>query len=117
MDKDEYGEIVNGENTYKVISDKLKESKGVLIGWTDGLLSHYDIYFSLGVEVKQGNIQRGIKPWDLFIGIIGHNFYGFNSDNEKHWTYIAEKLELGNNETSEKVAELVNGVIRNLGKN
>ena len=47
MNKDNYGEIINGEETYKFIKEELcKNYYDVIIGWTDGELDHRDIYFS-----------------------------------------------------------------------
>ena len=40
--------------------------------------------------------------------------FGFTYNEKKHSGYIAEKLDLGINETSEKFAELLNGVIEKL---
>ena len=117
MDKDEYGEVINGENTYSGIANFLIGwGENVIIGWTDELGTHYDIFFSLNNTGGVGDFQRGIRTDDLFVGIVAHNFYGFDIESEKHWTYIAEKLRLGENKTAEKVAELINGVIRHLKK-
>lgn len=112
MDKDEYGEIINGKNTYSYIANCLVNwGENVIIGWTDELGTHYDIFFSLNNTEGIGNFQRGIRISDLFVGIVSKSFFGFKIEGEKHWTYIAEKLDLGSGETAEKVAELINGVI------
>ena len=40
--------------------------------------------------------------------------FGFKIDDKKHSSYVGEKLSLGENETSEKLTELINGVIGKL---
>ena len=118
MNYDDYNEVINGEGTYQEIAKELKENNAVLIGWTDNLGTHFDIMFKLGAKKPlSGNyIQRGIRGYYLFIGIIDHTFYGFSPESTKDWTYIAEKLRMGDNQTTQKVAELINGVIEELNR-
>ena len=116
MDKDEYGEIINGENTYNDIVRTLNVLGTCLIGWTDELGSHYDILFVNKTVIFGKNIQRGIKATDLFISIMGISAFGFKIDDKKSSGYIAEKLNLSDDETAEKLAELINGVIERLGE-
>lgn len=116
MDKDEYGEIINGENTYKEIARVLNVVGTCLIGWTNELGSHYDILFVNKTVIFGKNIQRGIKATDLFVSIMGIGAFGFKIENKKYGDYIAEKLNLGNYETVEKLAGLINGVIERLGE-
>lgn len=116
MDKDEYGEIINGENTYKEIADILKKHGSVLIGWTDEIYTHYDILFLYKTQFYGTNIQGGIKSNDLFITIMRKGAFGFKIDSKKTSEYIAEKLNLSDDETAEKLAELINGVIERLGE-
>lgn len=115
MKIDNYGEIVNGIETYKEIAKQLKEKTDVIIGWTDEKYDHRDIYFSLGNTTKYGDLQRGIKPTDLFVGIVDWSFYGFKIDSTKHHNYILEKLRLTENDTNIKITELINGIISELG--
>ena len=114
MIEDKYGEVINDLNTYKEIAARLKNKDNVLIGWTDEEFDHRDIYFSLGNTIKYGEIQRGIKANDLFVGIVDWSFYGFKADSTKHPHYIFEKLRLTENNTNKKIAELINGVIAEL---
>lgn len=114
MKFDNYDEIINDKDTYKEIVKQLKEHTDVLIGWTDGAYDHRDIFFSLGNTTKYGNIQRGIKQTDLFVGIVDFSFFGFKTDDVKHYSYILEKLRLDNNDTNLKIAELINGIIEEL---
>lgn len=62
------------------------------------------------------NIQGGIKSNDLFITIMRKGSFGFKIDSKKSSGYVAEKLNLSNDETAEKLTELINGVIERLGE-
>lgn len=114
MNIDEYGEIRNGKETYKKIVSDLLDKNNIIIGWTDEKYDHRDIFLSLGNTNKYGTLQRGIKATDLFVGIVDFSFFGFKTDNTKHYTYILEKLRLTENNTNLKIAELINGVIEEL---
>ena len=116
MNIDIYGEIINGEDTYREIAKHLMNGESVGIGWTDGDSTHIDIIFTLGIK-KYGLFQRGIKANDLFVSIIDWSSYGFRTDGIKLGGYIQEKLRLSDYDiTGEKVKELVNGVIEYLNK-
>lgn len=111
MNTDNYSEIINGEETYTEIAKLLKEGKSVLIGWTDELGSHFDILFTLGAERFGSQIQGGIKANDLFVSIMRIGCFGFKISSEKtHYGYYAEKLNLGSDATTKKLAELINRV-------
>ena len=77
MNKDEYGEIINGNETYSVIADKLINGQSVIIGWTDEGCDHRDILFTLK-PYKEGTLQRGLN-WNshLYISIIDFSCMGF----------------------------------------
>lgn len=118
MNKTEYDEIINGEDTYKEIADKLKTEKTVLVGWTDEIATHYDFLFSLGAYKEIDNyVQGGLRKTDLFVSVMKKGAFGFEINNsEKSSGYITEKLFLQEriNETTEKVADLINGIIKYL---
>lgn len=119
MDRDEYGEIINGEATYKEIAQELNfhDHASVLIGWTDQQGTHLDILFTRGTIAFGTNIQGGIKAWDLFVSVMRWGSFGFDP---KHLDtspgYYDEKL--GNRAsfgpTAEPLAELINGVKKHL---
>ena len=113
MNINEYGEVVNGEATYKIIARLLMVNETVGIGWTDGDCTHLDIVFKLGLDIKEGYFQRGIKQTYLFVSIIGYTSYGFNPDTIKEGTYIQEKLSI-QGECGDKVTELINSIITEL---
>lgn len=120
MNKDKYGEIINGNETYSVIADKLINGKSVIIGWTDEGCDHRDILFTLK-PYKEGTLQRGLN-WNshLYISIMNCSCMGFlledETDNRKHNGYIMEKLSLHDNLCDNKICELINGVIEFLDK-
>lgn len=115
MKTEEYGEIINSAETYEDIANILKMHNSILIGWTDEIVSHYDILFLYKTQFYGSNIQGGIKSNDLFISIMRKGAFSFEiNDSKKSSGYIAEKLNLSDDETAEKLAELINGVIRKL---
>lgn len=111
----EYGEVINSPRTYKSLAKALKTKSAVIIGWTDELGCHYDILFCYTAVRKEGNyLQRGINPSDLFVSIIGKGAFGFKTEHTKESSYIAEKLNLGINETTKRFTDLINGIIAEL---
>lgn len=115
MNKDKYGEIINGPETFKKIADKIKIYRPVIIGWTDEKYTHYDVLFTRGVDKESGNyLQRGIRGHEMFISVMGTGAFGFDITSEKDAGYIAQKLNIHGEETIEKFGELVNGVIKEL---
>lgn len=115
MNYDNYYEVINGERTYKVIANRLKNGETIGIGWTDEDKTHLDIIFKLGLDHKEGIFQRGIKSNYLFVSIIDHTSYAFVPDSIKEGTYIQSKLRMENS-CGDKVAELINGIIKELGE-
>lgn len=115
MNKDKYGEIINGESTYRTIADDLLNGKSVIIGWTDQGYDHRDILFILRPQ-KYGTLQRGLNfSSHLYISIMDFSCMGFlienDTDNRKYPSYIKEKLKLSDNSCDDKICELINGVI------
>lgn len=115
MNKDIYGEIINGESTYRTIADNLLEGKSVIIGWTDEKYDHRDILFTLR-PIKYGTLQRGLNfSSHLYVSIIDYSSMGFlmksNTDNRKYPNYIKEKLRLNDNDCDNKICDLINGII------
>ena len=114
MDYDEYGEVINGVNTFVIIAETLNEHGHLLIGWTDEMSTHFDILFTDGSLFAGANHQGGIKPNALFVSIMRLGAFGFKKDMELHPSYISEKLGCGGGVTTEKLAELINGIIAQL---
>ena len=109
MNRDQYGETINGRNTYDTIARILEDGLSVMIGWTDEEYTHYDILFTLAPFIPLGEIiQRGIKRNDLIVSIIGKGSFGFKVGNNHSAGYISEKLNITSDCT--KLAELINGV-------
>lgn len=113
MNYNEYREVINGQETFNFIAQKLLNNETIGIGWTDSDSTHLDIIFKLGLDYKFGDFQRGIKGDYLFVSIIDHTSYAFIPNNEKLGGYIQEKLRF-NNDCGNKLAELVNGIIKSL---
>ena len=114
MNCDEYGEIINGNKTYKAVAEDLKNGHSVLIGWTDEKFTHYDVLLHYTVKFYGTNIQRGMKPYYLYVSIIGIGSTGFCTNCEKFAGYVQEKLNMTSDCT--KLTELINGVIKELNK-
>ncbi len=115
MDLNKYEEVINGNETYKVIADTIKAHGTIGIGWTDEDSTHLDIIFKLGLDTKCGTFQRGIKRNYLFVSIMDHTSYGFAPDSIKEGSYIQDKLRIYSN-CGNKLAELINGIIKELIK-
>lgn len=111
MNINEYGEIINGDGTYKVIANRLLNGESVLIGWTDEEFTHYDILFNFGAYRLDNNyIQRGIRDNDLFVSVMGKGAFGFKYNTLKDAGYIDEKLDIW----SDDFTALINGIIKEL---
>lgn len=114
MNKDEFGEIINGDMTYTEISKRLKEGQSVIIGWTDERYTHLDLLFNYKTY-REGMLQRGLRGNELYISIISLGAFGFDvKDREIHKGYISEKLNIRGEPTISKLAELINGIIKEL---
>ena len=114
FDKNKYDEIINGEETYKVIAGNLMQGLNVFIGWTDNIYTHYDILFTYKA-LGTGGYQRGLRYTDLFVSIMSIGSFGFKIDSDKDVGYIAEKLFNGREDESVKaVTELINGIIKEM---
>lgn len=110
MNYNKYNEVINGSETYKGIARDLIDNKTIGIGWMDEDSTHLDIIFKLGLNMKCGCFQRGIKTNYLYVSIIDHTSYAFFPDTIKDGNYIQEKLRF-NNSCGDKLAELINGII------
>lgn len=110
MNEDTYGEIINGEDTYREIATDLRESGRCLVGWTDQDSTHLDILFVYR-SPKYGTVQGGVQGSDLFVSIMRRGAFGFSvSEPDTAPAYYDEKLGGGLNATSIQLAALVNGV-------
>ena len=126
IEKDSYGEVINGNMTYETIAKQLhyegddpNESRACIVGWTDQGYDHRDILFTYKPK-QYGNLQRGLRWCYLYVSIMDHCSMGFliemKSDNRKDSGYIKEKLRLNDNDCDDKICELINGVIHELDK-
>ncbi len=119
MNKDEYGEVINGQGTYEKVAQILKKLGVILIGWTDESGTHFDILFVHTTNFEGSNIQGGIRRVDLFVSIMRMGAFGFDVENtDTDWNYYDEKLSGGTigETTGRKLAELINGIKKELLK-
>jgi hypothetical protein len=121
MNYDEYGEVVNGELTYKGIAGELP-SNAVIVGWSDGNGTHLDVLFTLHALRYGDQIQGGIRPAsDLFVSIMRWGAFAFEvNEADTHPGYYEEKLGSSGafgETTREALAELINGVRKLLAQN
>lgn len=117
MNKDEYGEVINGEQTYNTIATLLHTGQPALIGWTDQaepVGTHFDILFTRKA-FKEGTVQGGIAWDDIFVSIMRIGAFGFEVQNKDTAPgYYMEKLGFTGDETGEKLAELINEIKKRL---
>lgn len=112
---DSWGEVVNGDATYDEIASQLNSGKAVLIGWTDGEGTHFDILFTRN-PVGIGNYQGGVRRSDLFVSIMRVGSFGFEVNGlVKFPGYIEEKMTHRLGSTAQHLADLINAVIARLG--
>lgn len=122
MLKDEYGEVINGKETYEDIASNIGDREPLLFGWTDGQGTHFDILIVYRAYCENSaSLQGGIRPSDLFVSIMRVGAFGFEvNDLVKHPGYIAEKLgvrlDWGLGTTAKALADLITGVIAELQK-
>lgn len=119
MNYDSYGEVENGQQTYRGIAEELPEN-AVIIGWTDKNGTHFDILF-VYTALGYGDLQGGLRPRkDLFVSIMRYGAFAFEvNEADTHPGYYEEKLatrDAFGTELAEKIAELINGVRRELHK-
>jgi hypothetical protein len=114
MNKNKYGEITNGKETYSIVASLLALKVPVGIAWTDGYGTHYDIVFNMGLGSLDGHFQGGLRNTDLFVSIMRKTAWGFKLS-IKHGDYIQEKLGIYG-QTGDKLKELINGVIEELNR-
>lgn len=119
MDKDKYGEVINGIWTYTQIASDLITKGSCIIGWIDQECDHRDILFTYQPR-QYGTLQRGLRWCYLYVSIMSLSCMVFliesDGDNRKHKSYIKEKLNLSDNPCNDKICDLVNGVIEYIDK-
>lgn len=123
--QDEYGAVINTPETYRAIADELRgigtvsgASIPVIIAWTDQAGTQLDILFCYQPD-QYGRLQRGMSTnTDLFVAVSSFGMFGFDVTGPwKSPGYVGEKLHLGgDNTTTEKLADLINGLCRELGE-
>lgn len=112
---DEYGTVINSDQTFNYLAERLARGEAWLFAWTDQEGTQLDILMKLN-PFKLGPVQGGLQADDLYVAVAHFGMFGFGlNGREKFPDYIGEKLGLGGaNTTTEKLAELINGVCRGL---
>ncbi len=115
VDQDEYQTVFNSEKTYKGLASHLSNHDPIIFAWTDQEGTQLDILLAYK-PLQYGHLQRGMHSMtDLFVAVSHFGMFGFElNGTEKFAGYVGEKLNLGTNITTEKLAELINGVCREL---
>ena len=118
MNFDKYGEVINGEQTFKKIANELITNGKCIIGWTDQGYDHRDILFTYKPTHLGGQLQRGLRWCYLYVSIMDYSCMGFliesNCDNRKSNGYIMEKLRLQEDSCNIKICDLINGIINEI---
>lgn len=116
MKRCEYGEVVNDPESFKEIAEEIKGGGQCVFGWTDENGTHYDLLLSTQPQYLGGGLQGGVSAYtDLFVSVMRVGAFGFEiNDLWKSPGYVAEKLRMASDVSTEKLAELINGVISEL---
>lgn len=110
---DASGTVCNGEATYKTIALMIGDYFPVYIAWTDEEGTQYDILFCIAQTI--GPIQRGIRSGELYVSVQGYSTWAWEiNDQEIHPSYMCEKLRMHRGPDTDKLAELITGVRREL---
>lgn len=118
--QDEYSTVINSDDTYEGLAKLLSDDENgrVILAWTDQEGTQLDILMVRHPD-QYGLLQRGMR-WntDLFVAVSSFGMFGFKlNGNEKFPDYVGEKLGLERSSTTTiKLAELINGVCRELEK-
>lgn len=115
--QDEYGTVINHQDTFKSIKQTLSVGLPVVFAWTDGEGTQLDILMAYH-PVKYGNLQRGMNASSLYVAISGFGMFGFGLNGAyKMRNYICDKLGMkseANSVTGQALEELINGVCQRL---
>ena len=112
---DEYGEFLACPENIESVVDKLLATGSVLIGWSDGEATHYDVLLNYIVDFYPENrvsFQRGIHYNDLFVSVIGRGAFGFDIEEDCYLSpyYFEEKMNID----SPELAAFISDVITNI---
>lgn len=108
---DEYGEVINHQQTFEELARILKKKGAVVFGWSDREGTHFDVVLTLQ-PTQFGLLQGGQRgSTDLFVGVRGMGCFGFDRyETKSHWHYIEGKIGHMGPVTGQAFGELINGV-------
>lgn len=116
MTKDSYGYIINADDNYKEIAFILKEKKSIILPWTDEKMTAYDIILNINLhKVGMLGLQSGLDTSYMFVTIMRRGAFAFKEPTVSPH-YVAEKLDIGYDITATKLAQFINGVLKELQK-
>jgi hypothetical protein len=111
-DRDAYNCIVNGQGTYDTAAFDLIQRGPVVLNWTDGRGTLYNILLALDpvrFGAPGGLVDTG--PYKLWVGIAGRGCFGFGAlGGFCSPEYASEKLGIDSMVDAELIAELVTGI-------
>ena len=110
-----YEPLRNGEETYYHLAEFLRYEHAVVFGWSSDDDVHLDMLMAYQ-PAELGNLGRWMNgETDLFVGVTGVGMFGFTLNGiYKHPTYVGNKFGISVDTTTVQLAELINGVCRNL---
>ena len=111
-DTDDYGQIINGPNTFQAVAADLLQRDQVVLNWTDRRGTLHNILLAFGptrIGTLGGVVGGG--PGLLWVGVAGTGCVACPAGGGYlSWDYAAEKLGLKSQPTAEAIAELITGV-------
>ncbi len=119
MNFDTWKTVINGHETYASIWQTVQRGDSLLIGWTEGMGTHYDILFTLGkytaghVQSLHSSLVAGMQRHPvLFVSILKVGAFGFDIGEDKalHPNYVAEKLNIPGPPTAQALTVLLNAI-------
>lgn len=119
MNLDTWKTVINGPETYAEIWKTVQNGDSILIGWTDGMGTHYDIAFMRGkysagrVQSLHPSLVNGMRGHPvLFVSIfrVGAFAFDMGADQALHPNYVAEKLNIPGQSTAQALAVLLNAL-------
>lgn len=122
MNYDGYDTVINGEDTYKETARILLEEGKMVYPWTDERETQFDILFTYQPTTcfeygLSSHMQGGVRVTDLFVSIMRLGAFAFQiDDNDSSPEYIAEKFCCQKTYSIEKLADLINGVRKEIAK-
>lgn len=107
-DRTEYGEIINGPQTFAALAEDLSQGP-VMIDWNDGRSSLLNVCFARPTRIRCpfGGGQLDERS-GLVVAVMGFGSFMFCQQTD--YPYVAEKLKVTGG-TAEGLAKLINALV------